>query len=129
MALRFDHIKTARTSARVLSVCLFLLWGAFFVEHLEWFSAEQPNTPPIHVWFAQGAHLLLLIGYIVLLRFELAGSVLVVINAVLFFGYAAGTNAIPFVIVSTFPVMLLGYCSLKERRGGKKPEMIVSPKP
>lgn len=109
MTYRFDHIMVSRTAARILSVLLFLLWGAFFIEHLSWFSTESLNTPRFRIWLAQGSHLLLLVGYLVSLRWDRVGSVLIVVNAVLFFSYAAGTNAAPFIIVSLFPVMLFAY--------------------
>lgn len=110
MTYRFDHIMVCRTAARILSILLFLLWGAFFIEHLSWFSTESLNTPPFRIWLAQASHLLLLVGYLVSLRWERSGSALVVVNAVLFFSYAAGTSAAPFIIVSLFPVMLYAYC-------------------
>lgn len=122
MTYRFDHFMVARTAARILSILLFLLWGAFFVEHLSWFSTETLNTPPLQIWLAQGSHLLLLAGYLLSLRWERAGSTLIVVNAVLFFGYAAGTSAAPFIIVSTFPVMLYAYCWMKQTsRSGPVP--------
>jgi hypothetical protein len=100
-------------TARVLSLLLFTLWGAFFIEHLSWFTTETLDTPPMKIWFVQGTHFLLLAGYLVSLKWEKTGSVLIVINAVLFFTYAAGTNAVPFIIVSLFPVMLYGFCWMK----------------
>lgn len=116
MVHQFDQIGVSRTAARILSLLLFLLWGAFFIEHLSWFSTESLNTPPVRIWLAQGAHLLLLVGYLVSLRWERTGSVLITVNAVLFFGYAAGTNAVPFIIVSLFPVMLYAYCWHRQTR-------------
>ncbi|NUN68457.1 MAG: hypothetical protein HUU02_01975 [Bacteroidetes bacterium] len=114
MAHHIDPVTVSRTAARILSLLLFLLWGAFFVEHLSWFSTESLNTPPVQIWFAQGAHFLLLAGYLSSLRWERIGSLLITVNAVLFFGYAAGTNAVPFIIVSMFPVMLYAYCWHRE---------------
>ncbi len=71
-------------SARVLAVMVFLFWGAFFLEHLSWFFkpvAEWPpifkpaaEWPPARVWLLQLAHLAMLIGLLVLLRWELAGT-------------------------------------------------------
>ncbi|MCK9407815.1 MAG: hypothetical protein WCX28_06390 [Bacteriovoracaceae bacterium] len=108
-----DHLKASRTTARILSLLLFTLWGTFFVEHLSWFSTEALDTPPLIVWLAQATHFLLLVGYLVSLKWERIGSVLIVANAVLFFGYAAGTNAVPFIVVSVFPVMIYAYCWMK----------------
>lgn len=109
-----DHIKASRITARILSALLFILWGAFFVEHLSWFSTEAQNTPPIQIWFAQVTHFLLLVGYLLSLKWEKIGSALITVSAVLFFSYAAGTNAVPFIVVSLFPVMLFAYCWMKQ---------------
>ena len=111
-----NQIKIARTAGKILSIALFLLWGAFFIEHLSWFFVEVNTSPPVKIWFAQCSHFFLLTGYLVTMKWEKIGSVLVVVNAVLFFGYAAGVNAVPFIIVSLFPVMLFAFCWMKERR-------------
>lgn len=113
MHYHIDHIKASRITARILSMMLFTLWGAFFIEHLSWFATETLDTPPLKIWLVQGTHFLLLVGYLVSLKWEKTGSVLIVINAVLFFTYTAGTNAVPFIIVSLFPVMLFGFCLMK----------------
>ena len=112
-----NQIKIARKTGRILSLALFLLWGAFFVEHLTWFFVEVDNNPPVQIWFAQVSHFFLLIGYLLTLKWERIGSVFIVVNAVLFFGFAAGVNSIPFVIVSVFPVMLYAFCWKKEHHG------------
>jgi hypothetical protein len=111
-----NQIKIARNMARLLSLALFLLWGVFFVEHLTWFFVEVNNSPPVHIWLAQISHFLLLIGYLITLKWERIGSVFVVVNALLFFGFAAGVNAVPFIIVSSFPVMLFAFCWMKEKK-------------
>ena len=105
-----------RTIARVLSIALFLLWGSFFLEHLTWFTTEINNSPPAWVFFAQGVHLLLLIGYLVSFRWERSGAAIVLIASVLFFGYAAGRNAVPFIVVSALPVLLYAYCWRRSKR-------------
>lgn len=114
-----DHIKAFRTTARVFSIVLFMLWGSFFVEHLSWFVTESMNTPPIRIWVIQAGHFLLLVGYLVSLKWERIGSVLIILNAIFFFSYAAGKNAVPFIIVSAFPVMLYSYCWVKQRHWTK----------
>ncbi len=111
-----NQIKIARNTGRILSIALFMLWGAFFIEHLSWFFVEVDNNPPIKIWFAQSAHFLLLIGYLLTLKWEKIGSGVVAVSATLFFSYAAGVNAAPFVIVSIFPVMLYAFCWMKEKK-------------
>ncbi len=113
-----QRISIVRLAARILSVMLFLLWGAFFIEHLSWFTAIGGSAPPAKVWLLQAVHFLLLVGYLVSLKWEKVGSIIVVISAVIFFSAAAGINAIPFVIVSVFPVLLFMYCWMK---GDNKP--------
>lgn len=119
MQVHINHIKASRTTARILSLLLFILWGAFFVEHLAWFTTESLNTPPFYIWMLQCAHFLLLVGYLISLKWERVGSIFISVNAVIFFAYAAGKNAVPFIIVSIFPVMLYAYCWMKEHRETK----------
>ena len=109
-------IKYTRLAARVLSGMLFILWGSFFIDHLEWFfTSPSEQSPPMFVWVMQSFHLLLLVGYGISLKWEKVGSAIVVVSAVIFFTSVAKTNAIPFVIVSCFPVLLFMYCWMKEK--------------
>lgn len=105
----------ARLVARALSAALFILWGAFFVEHLTWFSTLLKNPPPARVWFLSVMHFLLLVSYLVVMKWEKAGSVLMVVSAVTFFSFAAGINAVPFILVSILPVAALSICWFRER--------------
>jgi hypothetical protein len=74
-------------TARLLALGLFLLWGAFFVEHVqEWFLHPAEGFPPSWVWGLQLAHLVLLVGLLMLLRWELAGAIVAIVGAVAFFG-------------------------------------------
>lgn len=116
MSLHRDPIMIVRTAARVLSVVLFILWGSFFLEHLTWFTTEINNSPPQWVFLALGLHLLLLIGYLLSFRWERTGAVIILIASVLFFGYIAGANALPFVMVSALPVLLYAYCWHRSKR-------------
>ncbi len=109
-------VKYVRLAARVLSGMLFILWGSFFIDHLEWFfTSPSEQTPPLFVWIMQSLHLVLLIGYALVFRFEKIGSAVIVLSAAIFFTSVAKTNAIPFVIVSCFPVLLFLYCWMKEK--------------
>ncbi|KAB2924530.1 MAG: hypothetical protein F9K22_05815 [Bacteroidetes bacterium] len=105
----------ARIVARALSASLFILWGAFFVEHLTWFSTLLKNPPPAWVWFLSLMHFLLLVSYLVSMKWEKAGSVLMVVSAVTFFSFAAGINAVPFILVSILPVAAYSICWFRER--------------
>lgn len=115
MQIHTDPDKICRTAGRVLSILLFILWGSIFLNHLSWFFMARMDIPPVRMWFGQISHFLLLVGYLVSLRWERVGSLLVVVNSIFFFGNAAGRNALPFIIVSMFPVMLYAYCWMKHK--------------
>jgi hypothetical protein len=110
-------VTILRWIARVLAVCLLLFWGAFFVEHLSWFFGSLPRTPPFRIWVAQGLHLLMLVGFILALKWELTGSVLVAVSALLFFSQVAGKNFFIFFPVTIVPALLYLYCWLKSGKG------------
>ena len=94
--------------ARVLATGLFLFWGAFFVEHLvEWFAHPAGSPPPPKVWLLQVAHLVMLIGLVVMLRWELLGVILSVIGALAFFVPIAGNKLPWFLGVSLLPAALV----------------------
>jgi hypothetical protein len=93
-------------SARVLAVLVFLFWGAFFLEHLTWFFKPGAEWPPAQVWLLQLAHLAMLIGLLVLLRWELAGSALTIIAALVFFFFVAGRQFPLFFAVTSLPAIL-----------------------
>lgn len=97
-------------AARVLALLVFLLWGAFFVEHLiEWFIKPHPETPPPTVWFGQGLHLLLLVGLLVVLRWPRLGAAIVITSALAFFPRAGNHYAL-FTILTSIPALLLVAC-------------------
>jgi len=93
-------------SARVLAVMVFLFWGAFFLEHLSWFLRPVAEWPPARVWLLQLAHLAMLIGLLVLLRWELAGSALTIVAALVFFVEVAGSRFPLFFAVTSLPAVL-----------------------
>jgi hypothetical protein len=94
-------------SSRLLATGLFVFWGAFFLEHVqEWFLHPALGFPPMKVWLLQIAHLAMLIGLVLLLRWELLGSAVTVIAALAFFIPVAGSRA-PWFLAATFvPVAL-----------------------
>ncbi len=116
MRINATLITVLYWSARVLAVMVFLFWGAFFLEHLSWFFkpvAEWPpifkpaaEWPPARVWLLQLAHLAMLIGLLVLLRWELAGSALTIVAALVFFVSVAGSRFPLFFAVTSLPAIL-----------------------
>lgn len=107
-------VKTLRWAARIASILLFALWGAFFIEHVSWFIA-QPR-PPLFVWLFQLLHLLLLLGFVVALRWEVAGSLLIIGSALVFFALTAGANFLLFFAVTIIPAVLFLFCWWQEHR-------------
>jgi hypothetical protein len=105
-----------RWLARGLAAGLFLLWGAFFVEHVqEWFIAPFPNHPPLKVCGIMALHGLMLAGLLALWRWELAGSVLVLAAAGAFFFAVAGRMALPFFAATALPALLALWCWRQRR--------------
>lgn len=107
MKTRAVLILLTAWSGRLLAIGLFLLWGAFFLEHLKWFVQPGIGLPPARVWLLQLAHLTMLIGLLMLLRLELLGSILTIVAALVFFGFVAGSRFPLFFIVTVLPVVLV----------------------
>ena len=122
MAIRPGPLTLLRWTGRLLAALLFLFWGSFFVEHLvEWFVRPWPQTPPPIVWFAQGLHLLMLAGLVLLWRWELVGGVLVVAASFAFFVDKAGGNFPLFFGATSLPALIsiwCGWCSRAARSRG-----------
>jgi hypothetical protein len=92
---------------RILTILVFLLWGAFFVEHLiEWFAHPLSNPPPFQVWVGQALHLLMLAGLAVALRWERIGGVVVAVAGLLFL-VRAGANFPLFYAITMSPIAIL----------------------
>jgi hypothetical protein len=113
--LQFENL--VRWVARGFAVCLFLFWGAFFVEHLrEWFIAPFPNHPPLKVCLTVAMHALLLIGLMLTLRWELVGSLVVLAAGGAFFFAIAGRSAPLFFGITALPALLSLWCAWHRRR-------------
>src|SRR5262249_46020909 len=97
----------ASWSGRLLAIGLVAVWGAFFVDHLEWFVHPSRGFPPARVWLLQLVHLVLLAGLLMLIRWQIPGSVLTVAAALVFFAAAAGPRFLLFFGVTTLPVALI----------------------
>jgi hypothetical protein len=91
---------------RALALGLFLVWGAFFAEHLqEWFLHPDKGFPPVWVWLLQLAHLAMLVGLVALWRWPITGSVLTILGSLGLFGSLAireGTAGKPYLSLVTF---------------------------
>jgi hypothetical protein len=100
-------VSVARWTARIGAAALALFWGAFFVEHLEWFADPQ-RLPPPWVFVVVG----LLAGW----KWELAGAIVALASSVPFFAVTAGRNFPLFALVTAVPSVLWLYCAWQERR-------------
>lgn len=110
-------VSVVRWLARGLAVCLFLFWGAFFVEHVqEWFIAPFPNHPPLKVCVSVAWHGLLLAGLLIGWRRELTGCLTVLIAGGVFFYGAAGRMFPVFYGVMALPALLWLWCWWQTRR-------------
>lgn len=104
-----------RLLARLDSLLLLLFWGAFFVEHLSWFVQPEAK-PPLRIWLIQGAHLGLLLSYLIGLRWERTGSLLIIASSLLFFIPVAGPQMAYFILISVMPAGLYLFSHWMERR-------------
>jgi hypothetical protein len=103
-------VTVIRWSARVLALAVFLLWGAFFLEHLEWF-AHPAHLPPPWVFGMMALHLGILVGLVVGWRWEAVGAVVSIVCAAVFFHYAARPRDVwTFTIVTALPGLLWLLC-------------------
>jgi hypothetical protein len=104
-----------RWTARVWGTGLFLLWGAFFVQHLEWF-ANPHHLPPLWVVMLMGFHLAMLIGFLAAWRWEVLGGCVVLVSSLVFFSATAGTNAAWFLLLNSVPAILWLLCGCQTLR-------------
>jgi len=110
--------------ARLLALGVFLLWGAFFVEHTQaWFVAPFPQWPPLKVCLGQALHLLLLVGLLVSLRWPRVGGVWVIVTAFAFFHGRAGARFPVFFALTVLPAVALLFCDWLRRRARDREAM------
>lgn len=97
-------------SGRAVAGVLFLFWGAFFVEHLqEWFLRAEGRYPPPFVWFTMLFHLAMLVGLLLVMRWDRVGSVVLLAGTAGFFGliaHSGGWKALPYGLLNLAPVLL-----------------------
>ena len=97
--------RIALWTGRGLSLLLFLLWGAFFVEHMGGgFIGPKQAYPPPRVWVAQALHGAILVGLLMMLRWDRLGTLVMVASTVAFFSLI-GMNRFPWVaLVNVAPL-------------------------
>ena len=110
-------VRVALRLARITGLVLLLFWGAFFVEHLSWFS-DFGSPPPSGVWLLQGAHLLLLLSFIIAWKWEGVGGLLIIGSALLFLGPTSGDRFPLLFAITIVPAVLYLFCWWEGRRAG-----------
>jgi hypothetical protein len=113
-------------TARILALGMFMIWGAFFLDHVkEWFMHPLQASPPMWVWLAQLAHLAILVGLVALWRWPIGGSLVTILASLVFFGgleISAGTADhrylafAAFFAITTLPALLTLACGFAHAR-------------
>lgn len=108
---------TCRWIGRIVSVALFLFWGAFFVEHVQEWLFNPQGTPPLWVWVSMLFHLGMLLGLVILLFREEIGMAVLVLSTVAFFA-TIGMNQFPWIaLLNALPVALFLAARALDRKG------------
>ncbi len=94
--------------ARIFALLIFLFWGAFFCEHLfEWFLHSKDGLPPVSVWFSMVLHLVMLIGLVIMLKWDRLGAFITILGTVAFF-LSIGYHGFPFIaMINILPILSL----------------------
>jgi heme O synthase-like polyprenyltransferase len=103
---------------RSLSGMLFLLLGAFFLEHLlPLLAGGAPAEGRGFLWLVQIIHLFLLLGYLISMRYALIGSLFIIVFGSIFFILTAnGPSLWLFLFTSNSPVFFYAYGWLRKNR-------------
>ncbi|NUM72402.1 MAG: hypothetical protein HUU43_16275 [Ignavibacteriaceae bacterium] len=100
------HSDRILIAGKVFSVFLVFFWGAFFLEHLSWFTTGK-GLPPVSVILSIIFHGTMLTGYIVFLFKCKYGSYVILVSAALFFFiYIPLTTAVFYFLISSVPAFL-----------------------
>ena len=91
---------------RLLALLLVLFWGSFFVEHLsEWFLRPDGQFPGPRVWVAQFFHLGILVGLLLMLRWDKVGTLVTVLASMGFFITAGLPITRPIPLINLVPIL------------------------
>jgi hypothetical protein len=112
MAAHASVVSVIRWIARIWGTGAALLWGAFFVEHLAWFSGGSA-TPPLRVWLQQGLHFAMAAGLLAAWRYERVGGVVALVASIVVFASVAGPLFWPFIATTVPPALAFIYCGMR----------------
>jgi hypothetical protein len=107
--------------ARGAALCLGLLWGTFFIEHLkEWYLQAPQAFPPVWVLVGMGLHLGFVVGLVAMLRWSRLGSIFTIVSTIAFIALTA-VHAKPatLVLINLVPVAMLAVSSALARVAGR----------
>ena len=105
-------VRRIRWGARIWGTTAALFWGAFFLEHLAWFTPGT-ETPPLRVWWLQGVHLTMVTALLSAWRYERAGGTMALVASVVFFAAVAGPRFWLFLVITAPPAIAFIYCGLR----------------
>jgi hypothetical protein len=98
-------LTTLRWTARVITIPIFLLWGAFFLEHLSWFS-NPSDLPPLYVLLSVACHGLILVGLVLSWKWETIGSIVTIAAAAGFFSRAGAPTFLLLTTLTSIPAII-----------------------
>jgi len=104
--------------ARGIAMVLGLLWGAFFIEHVnEWYIKPPQGFPPLWVLAAMGFHLGMIVGLVAMVRWSRTGSVISCVATCGFLGMTAAHARVPLIVlINGVPVLLMIVAAILSRR-------------
>jgi hypothetical protein len=92
---------------RVTAVLLFLLWGAFFAEHLsEWFRGTGGQYPPPRIWIGQAFHFVILVGLALMVKWDRLGTIVMLAGTAGFAASVWDLDVLKIMSVNLVPVIL-----------------------
>jgi hypothetical protein len=92
MASSASLTRVVRWGVRIWGTGVALFWGAFFIEHLNWFAPGR-EIAPLRVWLLQGLLGLVVLTLICGWRYERVGGTLALLASIVFFVAVAGSRA------------------------------------
>jgi hypothetical protein len=104
---------------KLISTILLIFWSSFFIEHLSWFFQES-SSPPLAVYIISFFQFMLLAGYLIYLKWELTGSIIIYVSATIFLSQTANKNFFLFWIISILPALIFSYLFLFKKNKIKK---------
>jgi hypothetical protein len=84
--MKTKNILLIRGIARIIGIGLCIFWGIGFVENLlRWFIKPFPQMPPLRIWLTIMPFAAMLMGFLIALKKEGLGGLIIVISALFFF--------------------------------------------